>query len=128
MQFLYRWAISAIALYLTVLLVQLLIHHGIWIAPGTKGVIAAVIAAAALGIVNAVIRPVVQLLTLPLTCLTFGLFSFVINALMFWLVGNFVDGFHVKGFIAPLLGSIIMGLISGILNNFLISDREKQRR
>ncbi|BDI34479.1 hypothetical protein CCAX7_65300 [Capsulimonas corticalis] len=126
MQLLLRWAVSAIALYLTVLLAQ---HFrlGMWLAPGVAGVVASVIAVAALGIVNAVIRPIVQLLAMPLTCITFGLFSFVINALMFWLVGILVPGFHVKGFVAPLFGSIVMGLISGILNHLLISDREKQR-
>jgi putative membrane protein len=127
MQIVYRWAVGAIALYITVLLAQYF-HLGMWLDPGFKGAFAAVIAVAVLGIVNAVIRPIVQLLALPLTCLTFGLFSFVINALMFWLVGVVVPGFHVKGFIAPLFGSIVMSVISGMLNHLLISDREKQRR
>lgn len=127
MQLLVRWAISAIALYITVVVGEHLNLH-IWLAPGLQGVVASVIAVAILAVVNAVIRPIVKLLTLPLTCLTLGLFSFVINALMFWIVGQVVPNFHVRGFLAPLFASIVMGIVSGLLSMFIISDKEKDKR
>lgn len=125
MQLLLRWILSAIALYVTVLLAHAL-GLKMWIKPGAAGIAPALIAVLALGIVNAVIRPIIKLIALPITCLTFGLFAFVINALMFWIVGQVVPGFHVGGFWAPLFGSIVMGLVSGALNNLLISDREQR--
>src|SRR5215212_5697818 len=67
----------------------------------------ALVAALILGLVNAVIRPVLILLTLPATLLTLGLFIFVINALLFWWVGSFVEGFHVSGFWAGFFGAIV---------------------
>src|SRR5262249_59984997 len=80
------------------------------------------IATVVLGFANAVIRPLVKLLTLPLNCLTFGLFSFVINAAFFWAVGYFTGAYHV-GAISALIGSILLGIISAIANN-LIVDRD----
>src|SRR6266496_1898958 len=73
---------------------------------------AALVAALILGLVNAVIRPVLILLTLPVTLLTLGLFIFVINGLLFWWVGSFVEGFHVSGFWSAVFGAIIYSLIS----------------
>src|SRR5476649_2045846 len=98
-QFLLRWAASAAAFYITVMLGHML-HLRIWLAPGGKGVLAAVVAAAVLGTVNAVIRPILQFLAMPISCLTLGLFGFVINAFTFWLVGYVVPGFNVVGFLA----------------------------
>ena len=72
----------------------------------------AVVAAAALALVNALIRPLLVLLTLPATILTLGLFVFVINALLFWLVASFVKGFTVGGFWAAFFGAIVYALIS----------------
>ena len=100
----------------------------IWLAPGLAGVEATVIAVLVLAVVNEIIRPIVKLLALPITCLTLGLFSFVINAAMFWIVGQIVPGFHVRGFIAPLFASIVMGIISGVLSSVLISDNEKKEK
>jgi putative membrane protein len=124
MNILLRWIISAIALYITVYLADKL-GLGLRLAHGVLGAEAALIAVVALALVNAIIRPIVQLLTLPITCLTFGLFSFVINAFMFWLVGQLVPGFRVHGFVAPLFGSVVMAVISGALNTLLITDKEK---
>jgi putative membrane protein len=115
-----RWIASAAALYITVLLGTYL-HMHIWIEPGINAIAASMIAVAVLAAVNVLIRPIVKLLTLPLTCLTLGLFSFVINALMFWLVGNVVPGFHVKGFEAALFGSIVMSIFGGLINSLLVS-------
>ena len=128
MQLLVRWAISAVALYITVLIAEHFKMH-IWLARGVAGVIASVIAVVVLAVVNAIIRPIVKLLALPITCLTLGLFSFVINALMFWIVGQgVVPGFSVRGFVAPLFASIVMGLISGILSSVIVSDGEKEKK
>lgn len=127
MRFLLRWLMSAIALYITVLLGRAL-HLRFYVAPGTAGVAGLLLFVVVLGVANAVLRPVVSLLTLPLSCLTFGLFAFVVNALMFWLAGQVVPGFHVAGFVTPLFGSVVMGVISGALNFLIVADREKKRR
>lgn len=80
----------------------------------------ALVAALVLGLVNAVIRPVLVLLTLPVTLLTLGLFIFVINGLLFWMVGSFIEGFVVAGFWAGVLGAIVYSLISWLLSALLL--------
>ena len=82
--------------------------------------VTALIAALVLGLVNAIIRPVLVLLTLPVTLLTLGLFIFVINGLLFWAVGSFVKGFVVDGFWAGFLGAIVYSLISWLLSALLL--------
>src|SRR6478752_7354162 len=77
---------------------------------------AALAAALVLGLVNALVRPVLVLLTLPVTILTLGLFIFVINGLLFWAVGSFVAGFHVAGFWPGVFGAIVYSLISWALS------------
>lgn len=77
---------------------------------------AAVIAALVLGLINAVIRPVMLFLTLPITILTLGLFTWVINALMIGLAALFVPGFSVSGFLPALIGSLVVSLVSSLLN------------
>jgi putative membrane protein len=81
---------------------------------------AALAAALVLGLVNALVRPVLVLLTLPVTILTLGLFIFVINGLLFWAVGSFVSGFHVAGFWPGVFGAIIFSLISWALAALLL--------
>jgi putative membrane protein len=85
--------------------------------------VTALVAALVLGLVNARIRPVLVLLTLPVTLLTLGLFIFVINGLLFWFVGSFVPGFHVAGFWAGVFGAIVYSIISWVLSA-LIPDRK----
>lgn len=85
------------------------------------GFLPALVAAFVLGIVNAILRPVLVLLTIPLTLLTLGLFLLVINGLMLWLVAAFVKGFHVNGFWGAVLGSILVSLVSWILSRFIPS-------
>jgi len=85
------------------------------------GLIAALVAAFLLGIVNAIIRPILVFLTLPLTVLTLGLFLLVINGLMLWLVAALVKGFHVNGFWGAVFGSILISIVSWILSRFLPS-------
>ncbi len=83
--------------------------------------VVALIAALILGLVNTLIRPILILLTLPVTVLTLGLFIFVINALLFWMVANFVRGFHVDGFWSALGGAILYSLLSWALSSLLMN-------
>jgi putative membrane protein len=79
-------------------------------------------AAAALGILNALFRPILILLTLPINILTLGLFTFLINALMLKMASGIIPGFEVHGFWTAILGSLIISVISWILNAF-VNDR-----
>jgi|SRR2546426_8527838 len=81
---------------------------------------AALVAALLLGLVNAVARPILLLLTLPVTVLTLGLFIFVINGLLFWAVSALVPGFDVAGFWSAVLGAIVFSLISWLLSALLL--------
>jgi len=90
----FRWVINAIALLLVAYLVP-----GFVVASFYNALIAALV----LGLVNALIRPLLFILTLPITILTLGLFTFVINALMIWFVSTVVDGFDVAGFTPEVL-------------------------
>ncbi len=76
----------------------------------------ALIAALVLGLVNAIVRPVLVLLTLPVTILTLGLFIFVLNGLLFWMVASWLEGFHVAGFWSGVLGAILFSLVSWLLS------------
>lgn len=80
---------------------------------------AALIAVIVLGLINALIKPVLLLLTLPITVLTLGLFALVINALMLMLAGSVISGFRVDGFGAALIGSILLSLISMLLHSLV---------
>jgi putative membrane protein len=84
----------------------------------------ALIAALILGLVNTLIRPLLVLLTLPVTVLTLGLFIFVINALLFWFVASFVEGFHVAGFWSALFGWLVYALISWAASALVFGDRQ----
>jgi putative membrane protein len=82
----------------------------------------AVIGALALGLVNAIVRPVMVLLTLPLTIVTLGLFLFVINALMLWLVAALVPGIQIVGFVAALLGSLLLTVLNVLIDRLAATD------
>ena len=111
MGFVTRWLINAVALYLTTLVVR-----GVKV-PDFGG---ALLAALVLGIVNAVIRPVALILTLPLNILTLGLFTFVVNAGMLYLVSK-VTALRLESFWAALLGAIVLSLVSAVLTR-LVAD------
>jgi putative membrane protein len=102
-----RWIVSAIALYLTSEIVP-----GIRVA----SVASLLLAAAMIGVINAFVRPVILLLTLPLTVVTLGLFVFVVNALMLWLASAFVPGFEVRGFGAAFLGWLLLSFFTFVIN------------
>lgn len=72
----------------------------------------ALISAFILGVLNVFLRPILLILTLPITMLTLGLFSFVINAFLFWFVASFIQGFSVDSFAHALIGSLFMSIIS----------------
>lgn len=117
MMLIVRWFINALALMAVAYL-----YPGV----SVDSITVALIAALVLGLVNAVIRPVLLLLTLPATILTLGLFIFVINALLFWFVGEVVPGFKVNGFMAALIGSILFSIISLITNALVGTDRKEK--
>ncbi|MGE5248044.1 MAG: phage holin family protein [Verrucomicrobiota bacterium] len=79
------------------------------------GAMAALAAAFVLGLVNAVVRPLFVILTLPITVVTLGIFLLVINGLLLWLVSAVVPGFHVQGFFGAVVGSVLISAVSAIL-------------
>lgn len=113
MRILLVWLVNALALIAVAYLVPSIT---------VSGFMSALVAALILGLVNAVIRPVLVLLTLPATILTLGLFIFVINALLFWFVGSFVPGFVVHGFMAGLIGSILFSIVSWLLSSLVFKE------
>ena len=110
MRLLLRWLLSAAVLMLIAYYV-----------PGISVVsfYTALIAALVLGLVNALIRPVILVLTLPVNILTLGLFTLVVNALMFWFVSTLVKGFLVAGFLPAFWGSLIMTVLGWVIHGFL---------
>jgi len=77
---------------------------------------AALLAALALGFINTLVRPVLALLTLPITVVTLGIFYLVLNGLLFWLASAVIPGFHVEGFGPALMGALLYGLIAWALS------------
>ncbi|MEX2199594.1 MAG: phage holin family protein [Burkholderiales bacterium] len=109
------WVINAIALLAVAYLMP-----SIAVTSFTTALVAALI----LGLVNAVIRPVLILLTLPATIITLGLFIFVINGLLFWFVGSYLQGFTVGGFWAGMFGAIVYSLISWALSALVLPEKK----
>ncbi|MDB5961065.1 MAG: hypothetical protein JWP59_2359 [Massilia sp.] len=111
MRLILTWIINAVAL----MALPYLMHSVTVTNIGT-----ALIAALVLGLVNTLIRPVLVILTLPVTFLSLGLFILVINALLFWGVAHLVDGFHVAGFWSAFLAAILYSVISWALSTLLL--------
>lgn len=88
----------------------------------------ALVAALVLGLVNTLIRPVLVLLTLPITVVTLGLFVFVINGLLFWFVASFLEGFRVGGFWSAVFGAIVYALISWAASALVFGARRDEPR
>ena len=107
MKLIVRWLLLAAAL--------LLVAH---LSPGVsvQSFAAALVAALVLGLLNILVRPLLVLLTLPVTVLTLGLFLFVINALMFYFAASMLNGFQVAGFGAALIGSLIYSLCGVVID------------
>lgn len=111
MRLLITWIINAAALFAVPYLMQSIQVDNIW---------TALIAALVLGLVNTLIRPILVLLTLPVTVITLGLFILVINGLMFWAVANLVGGFQVAGFWSAVGGALLYSIISWALSALLL--------
>ena len=110
MKLLIKWLLSAASL-----LFVAYICSGVEVQSFTSALIAAFV----IGLFNVVLRPVLVVLTLPVTIVTVGLFLFVINALMFWAAAGILDGFHVNGFWAAVLGSLIYSSLGLLIDSAL---------
>lgn len=110
MKLLFKWLLSA-----TALLAVAHLYSGVVVQSFSSALIAAFV----IGLFNTLLRPVLVLLTLPVTILTLGLFLFVINALMFWLASTALTGFHVRDFGAALLGSLIYSVLGLMIDSAL---------
>ena len=113
MRILIVWLINTVALLVLPYLMTSIRITGFW---------TALIAALVLGLVNALIRPILVVLTLPVTLVTLGLFIFVINGLLFWLVSRMVEGFYVSGFWAAIGGALLNSIISWALSTLLLKN------
>jgi len=107
MKLIIRWLLLAAALLLVAHL-----YNGVKVASFGEAMLAAFV----IGLFNTLVRPLLVLLTLPVTLLTLGLFLFVINALMFWWAASVLDGFSVAGFGAALIGSLIYSLCCMVID------------
>ncbi len=105
-----KWLLSAAALLLVAS-----IYGGVEV----RTFSAALVASFVIGLLNTIVRPVLVVLTLPVTVLTLGLFLFVINAFMFWAAANMLEGFHVAGFVAALIGSLLYSLLGVVIESAL---------
>jgi putative membrane protein len=106
-QFLLTWLATAIALFITALIVP-----GITIVSFSS----AIVGAAVLGLVNAIVKPILILFTLPLTILTLGLFLLVVNAIALGLVGYLTPGLSITGFFPAIFGSIVLTIVSSLIH------------
>jgi len=113
--FIFRLIINAVALIVTAAIIKGMEFHGIF---------APFVAAVVIGVLNAIVRPVLLVLTLPINILTLGLFTFVLNAFMLQITASVVSGFNVAGFWSAFVGAIFMTIISFVLS-FFISDKGK---
>ena len=115
MRLIVHWLINAAALFLLPYVLSSI---------QVKDYVTALVVALVLGLVNAIIRPILVLLTLPVTLLTLGFFILVINALLFWAVASFVDGFQVAGFWSAFWGAILYALVSWAIAAVLLPKQE----
>jgi putative membrane protein len=115
MYLLFRFILNALAVMATAYIVPGISVSNFW---------AALIAAIVIGLINALVRPILLILTLPINILTLGLFTLVINALMFWLASTIVKGFDVANFTAAFLGALVFWLVSWFTNALLGAARQ----
>lgn len=111
MKLLVIWVLNALALLAVAYLIPDINVANIWIA---------LIAAAVIGLANVLIKPVLVILTLPITLITLGLFIFVINGVLFWAVGHFLQGFEVRTLLAGIVGAVAYSVISWILSAIVL--------
>ena len=108
-----RWFLNALFLILITYLIPGIVISNIYSALAT---------ALILGVVNALIRPILIILTLPINILTLGLFTLVINGLLFWFVSSFVKGFEVTGFLPAFFGALLLSVFTSLLNSIEKKD------
>lgn len=116
MKLLLGWAINAAALFLLPYIVP---------AVEIRSFVTALLVALVIGLLNTFIRPVLFILTLPITVVTLGLFTLVLNGLMFWIASGFIDGFQIRGFWWAVLAALIYSIISWAISTLLLDKEEK---
>jgi putative membrane protein len=114
MRLLLLWILNALALLAVT-----------WLLPSIQlsGFGSALIAALGLGFINTLVRPVLALLTLPITVLTLGIFYLVLNGLLFWFAAALLPGFHVEGFVSALIGAVLYGVIAWALSALIPNSK-----
>lgn len=105
-----NWIVSAMVIFSIAHVLP-----GVAVADFTSAFVVALV----LGVINALVKPILLILTLPITIVTLGLFTFVLNALLILLVSNIVPGFVVEGFLAALIFGIVLSIVNTVLNNFV---------
>ena len=115
MRLLLLWGLNALALLAVTYIVPSI---------QVPGIVSALVAALVLGLINTLVRPVLAILTLPITVLTLGIFFLVLNALLFWLAGALLPGFDVQGFVPALMGSILYGVIAWVLSALIPAKKD----
>ena len=115
MRLLLLWVLNAVALLAVAYLLDPLIQ--------VTSFGSALVAALVLGFLNTLVRPLLVILTLPITVLTLGIFYLVLNGLLFWLAGSILEGFHVAGFGAALIGAILYGVIAWALSALIPNSK-----
>ncbi len=115
MSFILRWVINALIVMLVAYVIPGVSVSSFW---------SALFAAVVIGVVNALIRPLILILTLPVNILTLGLFTLVVNALMFWLASAFVPGFNVDGFGPAFWGALLFWAVALITNSVVKESKE----
>lgn len=110
MNILINWLVSAVAIIISSYIIP-----GVHVADFLTALLVAVV----LGIINAIIKPIILLFTLPINIMTLGIFSFIINALLIMLTGAMVKGFTVENFVSALLFSIVLSLVKIVLNTIV---------
>ena len=118
MKLIFNWLINAAALYATTQVI-----------PGVRvaGLENLLVAAIAIGLINAIIRPILRFVTMPITVLTLGLFYFVLNGALFYLAAHFTPGFELDSFASAILGGIVMSIVATVLHLFVKPKKKKKK-
>jgi putative membrane protein len=113
MKIILHWVLLSVAVYATTFIVSGISVNPIWVA---------LIVGACLTLFNMVVRPIINILTLPINLLTLGLFSLVVNGAIFWYLGKYIDGFTVTSFTAAFVGALLVSIINWILQKVFHFD------
>jgi len=113
MKIILHWIILSVAVYVTTQIISGITVEPIWVA---------LIVGACLALFNMIIKPVINILTLPINILTLGLFSLVINGILFWYLGVLIEGFSVSTFYAAFIGALIVSIINWVLKKVFHFD------